>query len=56
MQIEAKLKEMGIELPPAVTPVANYVPVVRSDNLVFSPDTGRSEKTAASSPVKSART
>jgi enamine deaminase RidA (YjgF/YER057c/UK114 family) len=35
MQIEAELKEMGIELPPAVTPVANYVPVVRSDNLVF---------------------
>ena len=35
MQIEAKLKEMGIELPPAVTPVANYVPVIRSDNLVF---------------------
>ncbi|CAB1056660.1 RidA/YER057c/UK114 superfamily, group 1 [Olavius sp. associated proteobacterium Delta 1] len=26
---------MGIELPPAVTPVANYVPAVRSGNLVF---------------------
>jgi enamine deaminase RidA (YjgF/YER057c/UK114 family) len=35
MQIEAKLKEMGIELPPAVTPVANYVPAVRAGNLVF---------------------
>ena len=35
MQIEAKLKEMGIELPPAVTPVANYVPAVRTGNLVF---------------------
>jgi enamine deaminase RidA (YjgF/YER057c/UK114 family) len=35
MQIEAKLKEMGIELPPAVKPVANYVPAVRTANLVF---------------------
>lgn len=35
MQIEAKLKEMGIELPPAVTPVANYVPAIRTGNLVF---------------------
>ena len=35
MQIEAKLKEMGIELPAAVTPVANYVPAVRTGNLVF---------------------
>ena len=35
MQIENRLKEMGIELPPAATPVANYVPAVRSGNLVF---------------------
>ena len=35
MQIEARLKEMGIDLPPAVTPVANYVPAVRTGNLVF---------------------
>jgi enamine deaminase RidA (YjgF/YER057c/UK114 family) len=35
MQIENRLKDMGIELPPAVTPVANYVPAVRSGNLVF---------------------
>jgi len=35
MQIETKLNEMGVELPPAVTPVANYVPAVRSGNLVF---------------------
>jgi enamine deaminase RidA (YjgF/YER057c/UK114 family) len=35
MQAEARLKEMGITLPPAVTPVANYVPAVRSGNLVF---------------------
>jgi enamine deaminase RidA (YjgF/YER057c/UK114 family) len=35
MQIETKLREMGIELPQAVTPVANYVPAVRTGNLVF---------------------
>jgi len=35
MLIETKLKEMGIELPPAVTPVANYVPTVRAGNLIF---------------------
>ena len=35
MQIEARLKEMGIELPPAVKPVANYVPAVRTGNLIF---------------------
>jgi enamine deaminase RidA (YjgF/YER057c/UK114 family) len=35
MNVEKKLKEMGIELPPAVQPVANYVPAVRAGNLVF---------------------
>ena len=35
MQIETKLKEMGVDLPQAATPVANYVPVVRTGNLVF---------------------
>jgi enamine deaminase RidA (YjgF/YER057c/UK114 family) len=35
MQIETKLKEMGVELPQAVTPVANYVPAVRTGNLIF---------------------
>ncbi len=35
MNIEAKLKEMGIVLPSAGKPVANYVPSVRSGNLVF---------------------
>ena len=32
---EAKLKSLGIELPPAPKAVANYVPAVRSGNLVF---------------------
>ena len=35
MNIEGKLKEMGIKLPQAVTPVATYVPAVKTGNLVF---------------------
>lgn len=32
---EAKLKELGIELPEAASPVANYVNAVRVGNLLF---------------------
>jgi len=32
---EARLLELGIELPASSPPVANYVPAVRSGNLVF---------------------
>ena len=35
MKVEEKLKEIGLELPPAVQPVANYVTAVRTGNLVF---------------------
>jgi enamine deaminase RidA (YjgF/YER057c/UK114 family) len=35
MQVEARLIELGIDLPPAITPVANYVPAARTGNLVF---------------------
>jgi len=35
MKAETKLKEIGLELPPAVKPVANYVPAVRAGDLVF---------------------
>ncbi|MGY6532242.1 RidA family protein [Glycocaulis sp.] len=34
-QIAKRLAELGITLPEAVAPVANYVPFVRSGNLVF---------------------
>lgn len=34
-RIDAKLKELGIELPTPPAPVASYVPYVRSGNLVF---------------------
>jgi enamine deaminase RidA (YjgF/YER057c/UK114 family) len=35
MKVEQKLKEMGIELPEAATPMANYVSAVCTGNLVF---------------------
>jgi enamine deaminase RidA (YjgF/YER057c/UK114 family) len=35
MKVEDKLKDLGIKIPAAVTPVANYVPAVRTGNLVF---------------------
>ncbi len=35
MEIENKLAEMGLSLPPSPTPVANYIPAVRSGNLLF---------------------
>ena len=34
-RIDARLAELGLELPPAPTPKANYVPFVRSGNQVF---------------------
>jgi enamine deaminase RidA (YjgF/YER057c/UK114 family) len=34
-RIDTKLAAMGYELPPTPTPVAAYVPAVRSGNLVF---------------------
>ncbi len=33
--IDARLAELGIELPTAAAPVANYVPTVRTGSLVF---------------------
>jgi enamine deaminase RidA (YjgF/YER057c/UK114 family) len=35
MDIEKRLKEMGISLPEAPRPLANYVPAVRTGNLLF---------------------
>jgi enamine deaminase RidA (YjgF/YER057c/UK114 family) len=34
-KIEARLKELGLELPAAPTPVANYVPALLAGNLLF---------------------
>ncbi len=35
MSIEDKLKSMGLELPPAPSPAANYVPFAQEGNLLF---------------------
>ena len=35
MDVEARIREMGYELNEPSTPVANYVPAVRTGNLVF---------------------
>ena len=35
MKIEQKLKDLGLELPEIPKPVANYVPAVRTGNLLF---------------------
>ncbi len=39
-RIDARLKELGITLPKAVAPLANYVPWVRTGNLVFTAGQG----------------
>lgn len=35
MSYEAKLRELGIDLPPAPKPVATYIPAVRVGDLLF---------------------
>jgi len=35
MSAHQRLKELGLQLPPVASPVAAYVPAVRSGNLVF---------------------
>jgi len=35
MKVEARLQELGLELPSPAAPVGNYVPAVRTGNLVF---------------------
>ena len=35
MKAEAKIEELGLQLPTPATPVANYVSAVRTGNLVF---------------------
>ncbi|MGH2535651.1 MAG: RidA family protein [Thermomicrobiales bacterium] len=40
MRVEERLKELGIELPPPVQPVATYVRYVQTGNLLFIAGTG----------------
>lgn len=35
MSAEAKLAELGLELPPAPAPAGNYLPTVRAGNLLY---------------------
>ena len=35
MKIEEKIKELGLSLLPVIKPVANYIPAVRTGNLIF---------------------
>ena len=42
MRIEARLQELGITLPEAVNPMANYVRYVQTGNLLFISGTGPS--------------
>ncbi|MEC7836303.1 MAG: RidA family protein, partial [Chloroflexota bacterium] len=42
--IENRIKELGIELPDSPAPVANYVPVVRTGNLIYLSGVGPAPK------------
>ena len=42
--IETRIKELGIELPDSRAPVANYVPVVRTGNLIYLSGVGPAPK------------
>ncbi len=47
--VESALKRLGLSLPEAIAPVANYVPYVRTGNLLFV--SGQISKTAAGEVV-----
>jgi len=44
MNIEEKLKSMGCELPPAIQPLANYIPAVREGNIIYLSGVGPMER------------
>ena len=44
MGVEERLKELGLELPSSAKPMANYVPAVRTGNLIFLSGHGPLEK------------
>ena len=50
MGAEAKLKELGITLPTAQNPVANYVPAVRTGNLLYLSGVGPAKRPDGSAP------
>ena len=42
--IEDRIQELGIELPDSPAPMANYVPVVRTGNLIYLSGVGPTPK------------
>ena len=42
--IEERIQELGIELPDSPAPMANYVPVVRTGNLIYLSGVGPTPK------------
>ena len=51
MKTEARLDELGIELPSPQAPAANYVPAVRTGNLLYLAGVGPAKKADGSSPI-----
>jgi enamine deaminase RidA (YjgF/YER057c/UK114 family) len=49
--IEAKLEQMGIELPDSPAPMANYVPGVRTGNLLYLAGLGPAARSDGTSPT-----
>ena len=52
MSIKERLKELGIELPPANKPTGSYVPATASETLCFS--SGKSERALPKSEITEA--
>ena len=48
---ESRLKELGITLPDSPAPVANYIPVVRTGNLIYLSGVGPTAKADGSAYV-----
>ncbi len=49
-EIEARLEELGIPLPERPAPIANYVPAVRTGNLLFLSGLGPASRPDGSAP------
>ncbi len=49
-EIESRLKELGIELPEQPAPIGNYVPCVRTGNLIYLSGLGPAPRADGSTP------
>ena len=49
--IDARLEELGIELPDTPPPIANYVPSVRTGNLLYLSGLGPAARADGSTPI-----